>query len=160
MPPLTKALVDAGALGTIQSATPPAQPNQTMAGQSQPAINILDGFVPSWDKLPALPDIKLLNTQYDEIKDRIRETLAVQEGAKKKDFQKEMQTFAKNAEQDVHDHGVVRASDPSKTMADLDDHKIVFGPVAKEERRAWALETLTQSGITPVPPLKEASSCP
>jgi hypothetical protein len=68
MPPLTKALIDAGALGTIQSATPPAQPGATMAGQSEPAINILDGYAPSWDKLPVLPDIKLLNTQYDEIK--------------------------------------------------------------------------------------------
>ncbi|MGE5362015.1 MAG: M28 family peptidase [Bacteroidales bacterium] len=69
MPPLTKALADAGALGTIQSATPATtSPSATMAGQSQPAINILDGHVPSWDKLPVLPDIKLLNTQYDEIK--------------------------------------------------------------------------------------------
>ena len=69
MPPLTKALIDAGALGTIQSATPSTQsPSATMAGQSQPPINILDGHVTSWDKLPVLPDIKLLNTQYDEIK--------------------------------------------------------------------------------------------
>ena len=68
IPPLTKALVDAGALGTIQSATPPGQPRPTMAGQSQPALNMLDGHVASWDKLPVLPDIKLLNTQYDEIK--------------------------------------------------------------------------------------------
>src|SRR5512139_834232 len=59
MPPLTKALVDAGALGTIQSATPPspAQPDRN----SEPPLSILDGFVASWDKLPALPDIKLLN---------------------------------------------------------------------------------------------------
>ncbi len=54
MPPLTKALVDAGALGTIQSAKEP--------------ISMLDGFADSWDKLPTLPDIKLLDTQYDEIK--------------------------------------------------------------------------------------------
>jgi len=68
MPPLTKALVDAGALGTIQSATPTAKPSATMAGQSQPPLQDLDGFAPSWDKLPVLPDIKLLNSQYDEIK--------------------------------------------------------------------------------------------
>jgi len=66
MPALTKALVDAGALGTIQSATPPspAQPDRN----SEPPLSILDGFVESWDKLPGLPDIKLLNTQYNEIK--------------------------------------------------------------------------------------------
>jgi cyclophilin family peptidyl-prolyl cis-trans isomerase len=66
MPPLTKALVDAGALGTIQSATPPspAQPDRN----SEPPLSILDGFVESWDTLPVLPDIKLLNTQYNEIK--------------------------------------------------------------------------------------------
>jgi len=66
MPPLTKALVDAGALGTIQSATPPS-PTQP-ENNSEPPINILDGFVESWDKLPVLPDIKLLNTQYNDIK--------------------------------------------------------------------------------------------
>ncbi|MFO7693380.1 MAG: M20/M25/M40 family metallo-hydrolase [Vicinamibacterales bacterium] len=66
MPPLTKALVDAGALGTIQAAAPPspAQPDRN----SEPPLSILDGFVASWDTLPRLPDIKLLNTQYNEIK--------------------------------------------------------------------------------------------
>lgn len=69
MPALTKALADAGALGTIQSAKPTTTtPSKTMAGQSWPPIQILDGHVTSWDKLPTLPDIKLLNTQYDEIK--------------------------------------------------------------------------------------------
>ncbi len=69
IPPLTKALVDAGALGTIQSAKPTTtNPSATMAGQSKPPIQILDGYVSSWDKLPVLPDIKLINTQYDEIK--------------------------------------------------------------------------------------------
>ncbi len=69
MPPLTKALVDAGALGTVQSAAPTTtSPSKTMAGQSWPPISILDGYAASWDKLPVLPDIKLLNSQYDEIK--------------------------------------------------------------------------------------------
>lgn len=69
MPALSKALVDAGALGTIQSAKPTTtSPSATMAGQSGPPIQVLDGYVASWDKLPVLPDIKLLNTQYDEIK--------------------------------------------------------------------------------------------
>ena len=66
IPPLTQALADAGALGTIQLAHPtsPLQP----AGNSEPPINVLDGYVASWDKLPVLPDIKLLDTQYEEIK--------------------------------------------------------------------------------------------
>jgi carboxypeptidase Q len=55
MPKLTEALVEAGARGTIQSSrTDPFQ--------------ILDGFVESWDKLPVLPDIKLAQDQYAEIK--------------------------------------------------------------------------------------------
>jgi len=66
IPPLTKALVDAGALGTIQASTPPS-PLQ-VANNSEPPISALDGYAASWDKLPVLPDIKLLDTQYDEIK--------------------------------------------------------------------------------------------
>jgi len=75
MPALTHALVDAGALGTIQSATPPspAQPDRN----SEPPLRILDGFVASWDKLPTLPDIKLLNTQYAEIKALVEKNEAV-----------------------------------------------------------------------------------
>ncbi|HSK08444.1 MAG TPA: M20/M25/M40 family metallo-hydrolase, partial [Vicinamibacterales bacterium] len=64
MPPLTKALLDAGALGTIQSAKPTAPAQDGFL----PPLGILDGFAASWDKLPELPDIKLLDTQYDEIK--------------------------------------------------------------------------------------------
>ncbi len=55
IPPLTAALVEAGARGTIQlSKTDP--------------FPMLDGFVASWDKLPLLPDIKLAEGQYKEIK--------------------------------------------------------------------------------------------
>ena len=55
IPPLTAALVEAGARGTIQlSKTDP--------------FPMLDGFVESWDKLPVLPDIKLAEGQYNEIK--------------------------------------------------------------------------------------------
>jgi Zn-dependent M28 family amino/carboxypeptidase/cyclophilin family peptidyl-prolyl cis-trans isomerase len=66
MPALTKVLVDAGALGTIQSAKPTAalQPENN----SEPPLGILDGYVSSWETLPRLPDIKLLDAQYDEIK--------------------------------------------------------------------------------------------
>jgi hypothetical protein len=55
MPPLTAALVEAGARGTVQMSTVDPFP-------------ILDGYVASWDKLPVLPDIKLAEPQYKEIK--------------------------------------------------------------------------------------------
>lgn len=55
IPKLTAALVEAGARGTIQSS------------KTDP-FRILDGYVESWDKLPALPDIKLAEDQYNEIK--------------------------------------------------------------------------------------------
>jgi hypothetical protein len=55
IPPLTAALIEAGALGTIQSS------------KTEP-FRILDGYVESWDKLPVLPDIKLAEPQYLEIK--------------------------------------------------------------------------------------------
>jgi len=66
IPPVTKALVDAGALGTIQATTPTSalQPDSN----SEPPISSLDGYASSWDTLPVLPDIKLLDTQYDEIR--------------------------------------------------------------------------------------------
>ena len=54
MPPLTRALLDAGALGTVQRSTVP--------------MRILDGHADSWEELPELPDIKLQDTQYDEIR--------------------------------------------------------------------------------------------
>ena len=55
IPPLTALLVDAGALGTIQ------------LSKTEP-FRMLDGYVESWDKLPVLPDIKLAENQYNEIK--------------------------------------------------------------------------------------------
>ena len=55
LPPLTQVLLDAGALGTVQSS------------KTEP-FRILDGYAESWDKLPVLPDIKLAEGQYNEIK--------------------------------------------------------------------------------------------
>jgi carboxypeptidase Q len=55
MPALTSALLEAGARGTIQ------------ASKTDP-FRMLDGFAESWDKLPRLPDIKLAEDQYNEIK--------------------------------------------------------------------------------------------
>src|SRR5512140_854268 len=82
MPPLTKALLDAGALGTIQSARPTATAEAVaktiMAGQSGLPLQSLDGFAASWDKLPVLPDIKLQDTQYDEIKAMVEKNQPVE----------------------------------------------------------------------------------
>lgn len=55
IPKVTAALVEAGALGTIQSS------------KTDP-FRILDGYVASWETLPVLPDIKLAEGQYAEIK--------------------------------------------------------------------------------------------
>ncbi len=65
IPPLTKAMIDAGVLGTIQSSTPPA-PAQP-GNNSEPPLSMLDGYAASWGTLPVLPDIKLLDSQYKEI---------------------------------------------------------------------------------------------
>jgi len=58
IPPLTAALVEAGARGTVQMSTVDPFP-------------MLDGYVESWDKLPVLPDIKLAEPQYKEIKELV-----------------------------------------------------------------------------------------
>ena len=55
IPALTAALVEAGARGTVQSS------------KTDP-FRMLDGYVASWDKLPVLPDIKLAEGQWNEIK--------------------------------------------------------------------------------------------
>jgi len=54
MSAVTKKMAEAGALGTIQAAKEP--------------VRILGGEVDSWDALPVLPDIKLVESQYNEIK--------------------------------------------------------------------------------------------
>jgi cyclophilin family peptidyl-prolyl cis-trans isomerase/FKBP-type peptidyl-prolyl cis-trans isomerase len=51
---ITRLIREAGALGTIQLSTFP--------------IRLLFDRVESWDKLPVLPDIKLIDKQYNEIK--------------------------------------------------------------------------------------------
>jgi len=65
IPKLTAALVEAGARGTIQSSRTDPFP-------------MLDGFVASWDKLPVLPDIKLAEGQYAEIKAFVEKGEAVE----------------------------------------------------------------------------------
>jgi len=54
---------------------------------------------------------------------------------------------------DVSGLFVVRAQDRARTLGDLADHKILFGPTTEDERHSWALAALSQVGVTPVPPL-------
>jgi carboxypeptidase Q len=54
---LTRLIREAGALGTIQLSTFP--------------IRVLYNKVDSWENLPTLPDIKLIDKQYNEIKDLV-----------------------------------------------------------------------------------------
>ncbi len=56
---LTRLMKNAGALGTIQLATFP--------------IRLLYGRVESWEELPELPDIKLIDTQYEKIREMVEE---------------------------------------------------------------------------------------
>ncbi len=65
IPKLTAVLVEAGALGTIQSS------------KTDP-FRMLDGYVESWDKLPQLPDIKLAEGQYGEIKGLVEKNQPVE----------------------------------------------------------------------------------
>ena len=54
---LTRLIREAGALGTIQLSTFP--------------IRLLFQKVESWEHLPTLPDIKLIDKQYNEIKELV-----------------------------------------------------------------------------------------
>lgn len=54
---------------------------------------------------------------------------------------------------------IVRANDPAKTIKDLTDYRILFGPVCDDERHSAALAVLTKQGVTPVPPLQMVPSC-
>ena len=54
---------------------------------------------------------------------------------------------------------IVRKNDPAKTIKDLTDYRILFGPVYDEERHAAALAALAKQGVTPVPPLQMVPSC-
>jgi carboxypeptidase Q len=65
IPKLTAALVEAGARGTVQSS------------RTDP-FSMLDGYVESWDKLPVLPDIKLAEGQYAEIKGLVEKGVPVE----------------------------------------------------------------------------------
>jgi outer membrane protein assembly factor BamB len=53
---------------------------------------------------------------------------------------------------------VVRKNDPAKTIKDLTDYRILFGPVCDEERHAAALAALAKQNVTPVPPLQMVPS--
>jgi len=54
---------------------------------------------------------------------------------------------------------VVRASDAAKTIEDLADHRILFGPACDQERRSAAVTTLAEHGVAAVPPLQTVAGC-
>jgi ABC-type phosphate/phosphonate transport system substrate-binding protein/outer membrane protein assembly factor BamB len=54
---------------------------------------------------------------------------------------------------------VVRTKSPARTLGDLADHRILFGPLCDTERHADALALLAENGVTPVPPLQIISDC-
>ncbi|MCP4713223.1 MAG: M20/M25/M40 family metallo-hydrolase [Planctomycetes bacterium] len=56
---MTLKITEAGALGTLQLTTYP--------------IRLLEGKVESWEQLPTLPDIKLLDSQYNKIKEMVED---------------------------------------------------------------------------------------
>ena len=61
---LTRLIREAGALGTIQLSTFP--------------IRVLFQKVDSWETLPTLPDIKLIDKQYNEIKELVLKGIKVE----------------------------------------------------------------------------------
>jgi len=64
MSPLTRKMAEAGCLGTIQMAKEP--------------IKMMDGQILKWEDLPVLPDIKLTESQYNEIKGLVEKGSEVQ----------------------------------------------------------------------------------
>jgi len=54
---------------------------------------------------------------------------------------------------------IVRTDDPSKTLGDLADHRILFGPAYESERRSAALAALAERGVVAMPPLQTVASC-
>ena len=54
---------------------------------------------------------------------------------------------------------IVRSSDPAKTIRDLTDYRILFGPACDDERHSAALAVLAKQGVAPVPPLQMVPSC-
>jgi ABC-type phosphate/phosphonate transport system substrate-binding protein/outer membrane protein assembly factor BamB len=54
---------------------------------------------------------------------------------------------------------VVRRNSPAKTLGDLADHRIQFGPPCEAERHSAALALLAEHGVAPIPPLKIVPDC-
>jgi ABC-type phosphate/phosphonate transport system substrate-binding protein len=54
---------------------------------------------------------------------------------------------------------VVRAADPAQTLADLDNHRIFFGPSECDEKHAAALALLRQHGVHPPPRPETSAAC-
>jgi outer membrane protein assembly factor BamB len=54
---------------------------------------------------------------------------------------------------------IVRKNDPAKTIKNLTDYRILFGPTCDDERHSAALAALAKHGVTAVPPLQMEPSC-
>ena len=54
---------------------------------------------------------------------------------------------------------VVPSDDPAKSVADLKDHRIVFGPAECDEKHAAALQLLKANGIKPPEKLETSAAC-
>ena len=54
---------------------------------------------------------------------------------------------------------VVPAKDPAKTVADLKNYRIIFGPAECEEKHAAALELLAKNGVTVPAEVETCAAC-
>lgn len=54
---------------------------------------------------------------------------------------------------------VVPSKDPAKTVADLKDYRIIFGPVECDEKHSAPLALLKQNGVSVKLPLETCSAC-
>jgi outer membrane protein assembly factor BamB len=105
-----------------------------------------------WDALGSKP------MQVDLI---IGQASAVMSGAAKASA--EVRPLAKLTDRDGRTDLVglflVRQTDPARSIGDLGNHRIVFGPPGEEERYGAAVSALAESGVTAVPPLRVSPSC-
>jgi ABC-type phosphate/phosphonate transport system substrate-binding protein len=54
---------------------------------------------------------------------------------------------------------VVPSDDPAQSVADLTDHRIIFGPPECDEKHAAALALLKKHGVTPAGKLETSAAC-
>lgn len=54
---------------------------------------------------------------------------------------------------------VIPTADPAKSVADLKDYRIIFGPEECDEKHAAALALLKENGVTPTGKLETSAAC-